>query len=299
MELEKVGFEIEEVEKCLQEIEDIELRRYLSNYHANIEQILGSLAVPLLLMSHGLKSVRYFQYWLQGAIATKNVGKEKTEKAKAEIEEYIKSKFKEEKEIHIEDAKKEIGKLRKEIPFLENSLQNEALNTLVNTWTMFEATVKNIWVYCLNSYPRTFLSNILKSNPTDIDGIDGKKISISLLAKYNFNVTNELGNILQRKFDFTTVRGIKKSFQDLFNLKTNDLSLFENKNLVQLEIIRHLVVHNAGYIDNEYLSRTKRKGEKLGERVSLTDNELGDYCNASILTAVKLFRLADNKINNR
>lgn len=157
MNLESVGFDIEKIEECRDKIIDNELKRLANNYLTSTEQILGSLAVPLFLMLHGLKSVRYFQYWLQGAIATKNVGKEKTEKGKAEVEEYIQAKFKEEKEIHFDDANKEIEKLRIETPFLDNAFKNDALNTIVNCWTMFEATVKDVWKYCLNSHPQTFL----------------------------------------------------------------------------------------------------------------------------------------------
>jgi hypothetical protein len=299
MGLESVGFDIKKIEECLEKLIDQELKRLLGNYLINIEQILGSLAVPLFLMSHGLKSVRYFQYWLQGAIATKNVGKEKSEKGKAEIEEYIQSKFKQEKEIHAVDAKKEIEKLRVEAPFLDNAFKKEELNTIVNSWTMFEATIKDLWIYCLNTHPNIFLFNVLKSDTQDIEGITGKNISIGLLAKYNFDISKKLGEILVAKYDFTTVNGIKKSYKDLFNMKDSELSVFDDENLLQLEIMRHLIVHNAGKIDSDYLKRTTRKDEKLGDRVLLTEQQLCDYCNSNIYAIIKFFEMADKKINNR
>lgn len=297
MELEKVGFEIEEIEKCFVHITNQELKRLIVNYKAVIEQLLGSLAVPLLLMSHGLRSVKYFQYWLQGAVATKNVGKEKTIKGKVEIEKYIQRKFKEEKEINIEDAKKEIARLRAQMPLLDDAFQNNALNTLVNCWTIFEATVKGIWILCLNAYPKLFLFNVLNRNSQDIDGIFGKNISIGLLAKYNFNISNNIGDILVNKFDFTTTSGIKKSFKDLFALKDEELDFFNNDNISQLEITRHVIVHNAGIIDNDYLKRTNRVGEKLNDRVTLSTEQLSDYCNSSIYLTVELFKITDKIIS--
>ena len=298
MKLEEVGFDIEDIDKSLNEITNQELKRLLNNYKANIEQILGSLAVPVFLMMHGLKSIRYFQYWLQGAIATKNVGNEKTEKGKAEIEEYIQSKFNEEKDIHWDDAKKEIIKLRAQTPFLEEAFHNNALNTLVNTWTIFEATIKDLWIYSLNSHPKTFLFNVLKEDTQDVEGISGKNISIGLLAKYNFDISENLGEILVGKFDFTTVAGIRKSYKALYGLKEQELKLFDNKDLEQLEITRHLIVHNAGTIDSNYLRRTKRKGEKMGKRVKLTTRQLSNYCNSSVETSIGLFKMVDKKITS-
>ncbi len=298
MESETVEFNLEEIEKCHNELIDLELKRLLQNYQTNIRQTLESLAVSLILISYGLRKGRYFRYWLEGLIATKNVGKEKTQKAKAEVEAYIDTKFKEEGRLHVLDGQREIEKLRTELPLLDNALKNEALNTLINHWTMFEATIRDLWIFCLNSHSKSFLFNVLKSDTGDIDGISGKNISIGLLAKYNFNISKNLGEILVQKFDFTTVSGIKKSFKILFELNESELIMFENENLQQLEILRHLIVHNAGTIDNEYLKRTKRKDEKLGDRVTLTDKQLSGYCNAGIYTTTRLFKLADEKINN-
>lgn len=296
MKLEQVAFNIEAIEKYHDEVIDTEIKRLVDNYKTNIEQILGSLAVPLLLMTHGLKSVRYFQYWLQGAIETKNVGKEKTKKGKEEIENFITNKFNEERDIHIDEAKREIEKLRKRAPFLEQAIQNNALNTLVNTWTIFEATIKDLWIYSLNSHPKTLLFNVLKGNTTDIEGITGRNVSIGLLAKYDFDISENLGEILVGKFDFTSVQGIKRSYKDLFNLNEKELKIFDNKNLEQLEITRHLIVHNAGTIDSDYLRRTNRKGEKLGKRVKLTTRQLSSYCNSSIDAAITIFKITDKKI---
>ena len=296
MELEQVAFDIEAIEKCHDQVSDLEVKRLIDKYNANIEQILGSLAVPLLLMTHGLKSVKYFQYWLQGAIETKNVGKEKTKKGKEEIDKFIATKFEEEKEIHVDDAKREIEKLRKQAPFFEQAIRNNALNTLVNTWTIFEASIKDLWIYSLNSHPKKLLFNVLKGRTSDVEGITGKNVSLALLAKYDFDISRNLGEILASKFDFTTVAGIRKSYKELFNLTSQELKIFDNRNLVQLEITRHLVVHNAGIIDSDYHKRTHREGEKLGKRVRLTTSQLSRYCNSSIYTIISLFKMSDKVI---
>lgn len=299
MELSEVEFDVEKVQELLKKIKTTELKSILDNYSSNIEQIVGSIAVPLALMSHGLKSVKYFQFWLEGSIATKNVGKEKTEKGKKEIEEFIGAKFKDYDSI--KDAKIEIKKIKNAIPFIANSIQNDSFNTLVNCWTYFEATIKDLWISSLNNYPKIFLSNILKSNSqlNEIEGISGKNISIGLLAKYNFNISNCLGDILVTKYDFTSTNGIYRSYKDLLGFNSIELDFFRTKKLVQLEITRHLLVHSAGKIDQDYLRKTCKNDEILNEKIQILPQKFGDYCNESINAIIKIFEVVDEYIYNR
>jgi hypothetical protein len=202
----------------------------------------------------------------------------------------------------VENAIEEIELLVANVPILQESYNNLGLNALVNCWTLFEAISKDIWVYCLNNFPKEFLFNLLKNGKDfdqEIEGIKGKNISIGLLAKYNFDISKNLGDLLVGKYDFTTVRGIKKSYKDLFELKDADLSTLENKNLTQLEITRHLFVHNAGVIDSDYLKRSAKQNESINTKVQITSTEAGDLINSSIDAIQELVVLVDKRINSR
>ncbi|MFA5778579.1 MAG: hypothetical protein WC947_00375 [Elusimicrobiota bacterium] len=108
MDLGSVGFEIEEIEKCFTQIKELGLKRLLGNYKISADQLLESLSLPILLMIEGQKKANYFQYYIRGMIATKNILKRNTKKGEAEIDKYIKARFKEERKNHLDDAKKEI-----------------------------------------------------------------------------------------------------------------------------------------------------------------------------------------------
>ena len=129
-----------------------------------------------------------------------------------------------------------------------------------------------------------------------MDGFNSKNISIGLLAKYDFDISNHLGNLIVSKFDFTGINGIEKSLESLLKLEKVELKFLKNDSLHQLELIRHLIVHNAGIIDAEYLKKSKRKNEVLNEKLKLSTNEISKMCNESIYATVNAIELIESKI---
>jgi len=295
MEVDKIELDIEKIEESLESVENVDLKNILNIYKQRIDQIFGSIVLPIAIMNHGFKGAKYMQYWLEGAISTKNVGKEKTEKGKKEIEEFIRQKQKENSSF--DDSVKELKALRKDIPFIDDAIKNNGLNILVNTWTAFEASVKDAWKIVLNKYPKKFIFNVTKNQDlSELDGFNSKNISIGLLAKYDFNISNHLGDLIVSKFDFTGINGIEKSLESLLKLKKEELKFLKNDSLNQLEIIRHLIVHNAGVIDADYLKKSKRENEVLNEKLKLTSNEISKMCNESIYATVATIELIESKI---
>ncbi len=90
---------------------------------------------------------------------------------------------------------------------------------------------------------------------------------------------------------------IKKSFKDLFSLSNTEVEFMDNESLNQMEIIRHILVHNSGVIDNKYLSRSKRNNEEVGIQIELQIDEMNEMINASINAIINLFKLANAKNN--
>ena len=295
MEIDKVQFDIEKIKESKDLIKNSEIINVLEIYDQRIDQIFGSIVAPIAIVSHGFKKVKYFQYWLQGSIATNNVGKEKTEKGKKEIEEFIQTKFKENSEY--EESVEELENLKKEFPFLDDALKNNGLNTLVNTWTAFESAVKDSWKIALNNNPKELIFNLMKGTDfSDLEGFNSKNISIGLLAKYNFDISKNLGDLLVSKFDFTGLSGIKISLESLFKTEKEELKFLKSNSLFQLEIIRHLIVHNAGVIDSDYKRKSKRNGEKLNEKIELSTEEISEMCNESIYATINTLKLIDERI---
>lgn len=306
MDIGKINIDITKATVCRDNLIDSNLKSILTNYCKSLDLILTTLAVPISFMAHGLRKSKAFHFSLQDANTVVMSGEgfqEKDPKKSAEeLVSYFEDLIKTSQEKVIENASEEIKLLVAKVPILQESYTNLGLNALVNCWTLFEAISKDIWVYCLNNFSKEFLFNLLKNGKDfdqDIGGITGKNISIGLLAKYNFDISKNIGDLLVSKYDFTTVRGIKKSYKDLFELKDADISTLENKNLTQLEITRHLFVHNAGVIDMDYLKRSTKQNETLNTKVQITSTEAGELINSSIDAIQELVSLVDKRINSR
>ena len=305
MNIGEIHWNIEVVEDLRDQLTNVELQKILNRYCESLDQIVTTLAVPTSFMAHGLRKSKAFHFSVQDAmtvVVNKDGQKENDPKKTAkELVEYFEKLILKHDENIVEHASIEIDLIMKNVPLLKQLYMNLGLNALVNSWTVFEAICKGLWVFCLNTYPKDFVFQVLnanKLNENEIFGLNGKQISIGLLAKYDFDISKNLGSILSPKYDFTSARGIKSSFKDLFNFKKNELHFFDNRSLNQLEITRHIVVHNAGRIDKEYLKRSKYDGEVLNEKLDLTSEEISDLVNAGIKTMRDLFLLVEKNLNN-
>lgn len=305
MDIGSININITAATTCRDHLKDKFLKELLSNYCNSLDLILTTLSVPISFMAHGLRKSKAFHFSLQDAntmvMSGEGIKEKDPKKTAEELIKYFEDLLKDNDKNQIENAVNEIEKLIEQVPILRESYNNLGLNALVNSWTIFEAFAKDLWIYCLNNYPKKYLFNLLKNGKDteqEIDGISGKNITIGLLAKYDFDISKNLGDLLSPKYDFTSVRGIKKSFKDLFALKDNEISFFDNPHLSQLEITRHLLVHNSGIIDADYLNRTNRMNEILKNKISLTIDETSDFINAGIETLKEIFLLADNKLTS-
>ena len=306
MDIGKINIDISSATTCRDTLQDAALKSILTNYCNSIDLILTTLSVPISFMAHGLRKSKAFHFSLQDANTVvmngEGIKENDPKKTAKELINYFEALLKSDKENMVDNAVNEIELLIDNVPILRDSYYNLGLNALVNSWTMFEAISKDIWIYCLNNFPKNYLFNLLRNGKEfdpEIEGSLGKNISIGLLAKYNFDISKNLGDLLSTKYDFTSIRGIKKAYKDLFELNEADLASLDNRNLTQLEITRHLFVHNAGIIDSDYLKRTQKKNETLKDKVQLTIEEAGDLINSSIEAMKELILIADVKINNR
>ncbi|MBP0905735.1 hypothetical protein ACFSKN_15635 [Mariniflexile gromovii] len=302
MRIDKVKFNIKKAEAVRDNISNIGLKPFMDNYCLSLDQIITTLAIPYLFMTVGyqqgmLKCLPYSTGLNE--IEKLDGYKEKDPKKYAEaIVKHFENKVKESSSQSSALAEEEINKLLENTPPLVNAYRILGLNALVNSWTIFEAFSKDLWKYVLNKQPQKFINNLLKSNNrflNDIEGINGKQISISLLSKFNFDLSNNLGDILAPKYDFTSASGIKTAYIDLLNLEKTELAFLNDKQIRQLEITRHLIVHNAGIIDEDYLRRTAYKNEKLNDGITISHKDASTMINASVESVIELISLIDKK----
>lgn len=299
MKLEEANIDID----CLKEIEERLNSPYLkiihTKYCASVEQILTMISSPLILMTFAMAKVKEDHLSIQSAVKlgflVNNPPKDTKETAKKLIN-FFEEELKKANENIVEDAQKESNNLYDKSEEIRNCFNNIGLNAVVNSWTLFEAYMKDIWIKTLNNKPELLNNKIINAKSDSENGANSKTIPLNLLSKYNYDVSNHLGEILSNKYDFTGVEGIKKAYKDLFDLNESEILFLDKIKLIQLEICRHIIVHNAGIIDSRYLARSKRPNETINENLKLDIIEISEMINYSIECVKSILLLVDDKI---
>lgn len=290
-------FKIKEVETLRDSLSDGSIKTFLNNYCKSINGILYAPNIPYICMIAGYEKalLKYLPKAESPDLdaLTNNYKNDPAETAKALVGHFEK-KIKESQTESKEELSDKLSDFIANSPEFRKAYYSIIHNSLVNCWTIFEAISKDLWRYLLNKYPKKYLHSVISTNDSglnSIDGMSGKQISISLLSKYDFDVSNYLGDLLSRKYDFTSPNGIKLAFQHLFQCKSESLNFLDHKDLKQLEVIRHMIVHNAGIMDEDYIKKTIYKDENIGDELFIEANQIDELVNSSIKATIGLFKL--------
>lgn len=302
MKLEDVNIDIDDIKKIGRQLSTDYLIGIHGKYCASVEQILTMIASPLILMSFAMKKVKENHLSIESAVKlgffVNNHNKDPKETAKLLVN-FFDEELKKANENIFEDALNESNKLYEKSEEIRNCFNNIGLNAVVNSWTLYEAYMKDIWIKTLNNSPKLLNNKIVNAKSESENGINSKTIPLNFLAKYNYDVSNHLGELLAGKYDFTGAEGIRKAFKDLFNLNDTEIYFLDEQKILQLEICRHIIVHNAGIMDSRYLARSKRKNEGINESLKLDIAEINEMINYSIRCIKLTLLLVDNHTKSK
>lgn len=259
MKLEDVNIDLDSIKNIESELTLDYLKVIHAKYCISVEQILTMLSSPLVLMSMAMIKVKQDHLPIKSAVKlgflTNNHPEDPKETAKLLVR-FFEDELKKSTKNVIEEAQIESQALYNKSEEIRAVFNNIGLNALVNSWTLFEAFIKDIWINSLNANPKLLSTKIINAKG-DNENNGSKMISLNLLSKYDYDISSHLGEVLANKYDFTGVDGIKKSFKDLLNLSDEEIDFFSSTKINQLEICRHIIVHNAAIIDNKYIIRSK------------------------------------------
>jgi hypothetical protein len=150
-------------------------------------------------------------------------------------------------------------------------------------WCSFEVLMRELWKQSLNEGGK-YLGNVvikkLQSQDGKTDKIQGKYIRLDYLAKFNYDVSKDLGTILLDKFDFTSCSGICEAYECAFPRSVDIKKALISKKLNELEAARNVIVHNAGIIDSDFCRRTSTSLAEIEKRIRLNNRKVCEYGNA-------------------
>jgi hypothetical protein len=179
-------------------------------------------------------------------------------------------------------------------PMLASSMQVLYSAAVSGSWTAFECLAGDLWAAALNEYPLPLAQAAFSCLDTPEAGeLTGKQISVGLAAKYGFDLRRSLGTLLKPKFDFTSVRGTQKAYKVFISSDDVLQNIFEDPVLSELEATRHLIVHSASKVDEEY---KKRSGSTLeaGMRLTFTEEKTVEFARASQMAGFHLLAFVND-----
>jgi len=146
---------------------------------------------------------------------------------------------------------------------------------IVGVWATFETLATDLWVASLNARPRSLaclsgfpqrIGRAAEGKPahggkSQDNSDDGKSISLDRLARLTrgtFDTRQLMGDLLRRRFAFTTLTGIRKAYSSAFSEREKKLqtkgidAALSSSSLSALAATRNLIVHRGGNVDDEY-----------------------------------------------
>lgn len=298
--LDNISIDVEEAERTALSLQSAELQPIGAAFARNVDTLLGLASFPLVLLSVGATGVQQLVLFTQALVRTKNVQRwGKSEAATAEVEAEVKKLWEESAQDPdspfrpVEQAKTQLARLL-ELPDVNCSAIALLFACVSYAWATFECVAKDAWIAAVNSRP------IQLGHPALIglrderaeEGLSGKHISIGMLARHGFDLRDKLGTLAAGKFDFTSVSGIRAAYSAAFGKRTELEEPLANPNLAVLEATRHVVVHRAGLVDEEYLRRTV-DGTPVGKQLPLDGGRVSALANSGVSAACGLLCAVD------
>jgi hypothetical protein len=128
---------------------------------------------------------------------------------------------------------------------------------LVQSWTTFETLVADLWERALNLHPKG-LADLNSSRVSVPRGDDQKQVALTILQRYDFNLTGRMGTLLREKYRFDSLndrrRGSRKAYKDAFGDANAILGPLNDPTLDALNAIRQVLVNRSGIADEEYVN---------------------------------------------
>jgi len=270
-----------------------ELQPVARDFARSCEQLLELLALPLVLLTYGESQTltAAFHVLVENDRGLPGWGEEAVRAYRAALRRAADRQL---AEFPVANhALEALRKLLKE-PVVASAFRSMLFAALSGAWAAFESVAKDCWVVALNLRTDELGRRALTKLPQDQQdgGVSSKQISVEIMARYGFDLRNKLGTVLEGKFDFTSVSGIRRAYTTAFDSFPTDLSAWPD-DLSVLEATRHLIVHRAGYVDRTYAKRTGYQGPD-GEPLDVSGSRVCKLADVAILAGCDLVRGVDD-----
>jgi hypothetical protein len=159
-------------------------------------------------------------------------------------------------------------------PHVVDAAAGLLLQGVVLVWGAFEVLVRDVFEAIVNARPA--LGRAL------LESVDGKRlfqvkaIDLETLARYSFDLSKCMGSVLSEFRDLSDLTAIRGVLGSLLPHAEVLRTLLGSKDLWVLSQRRHLIVHNRGVVDRQYIEQTGAT-EEVGKRLHLVPADIELY----------------------
>jgi hypothetical protein len=158
-----------------------------------------------------------------------------------------------------------------------NGLEAMLSSCITGIWTAFETMAGDLWEAALNVHPSGLAElkgkrkRLLKDsddtdapaadNQDDTDAANIKSVPLNEILRHQFKIEDKMGSVLRTRRRFDHLAGIKEAYALAFHKKSELIDgLLQQKAIEALNVVRNLIVHRSGIVDQTY----DRKARSLG-----------------------------------
>lgn len=139
------------------------------------------------------------------------------------------------------------------IPPLSDGI-NEALGSaIIGSWTAFEVLLGDLWEAAVNCYPDCMLP---QATTTRRGGKRPKGIDPEIIRALGYDLRGKIGSAMRRHRNFTSMPSARRAYHRAFKDKKID-GILRNPEIDFLQGMRHILVHNCGKIDRDFIEQVK------------------------------------------
>ena len=262
----------------------------LSSFEHNITSVISILSLPLTISQTRTKLLLFDNYLKQELILNApepSFGTETEDEKKKALEDDIirkenafnvaKKRFFD--ETYTEEGTKNYWDITydflsglydiKEVPLAISELLNQSCVLL---WSGFEILARDFFIVYLNKNNSRveLLNNYLKAKKIT------NNISLEILSSHSFNLSNNMGTMLESNIEFSRIENVREVYKLLFPDNTEMITLLSDKTLWKINQQRNLLVHKKGIVDKKYFDSTD-DDTPIGKAIIITPQLIKQY----------------------
>jgi hypothetical protein len=169
---------------------------------------------------------------------------------------------------------------------------------LLDTWMAYESLSTDLWINAVNLRPKALVRNFTKAQSK---GSQEKSVPITALMDRDFNVQACMGRFLHDtgKVDFSSLRNTQMEYRRAFGDDADDV--FNDERLRILELIRNLLAHRGGIVDEQFVRDTRDTKEldqlASGQPLKIDVPMVRKFVGAGVTRAVRVLRYVETWLN--